>query len=176
MRLNEIFEEKLDEVSMSPGALADFAKTEFAQSMTAGFEAELVIPNAQSDDEGEQEPDYDEDRRCRSTQDIRDFFEGDYNSSRQLDRAIEQIDEEFFEYADEQIRNDFEEDERDDMIREILKDMDKSPEEIEEQIAARIAAKQTKDFAKADLIRKTLLEQGIVLEDKPGGLTEWRRA
>ena len=47
---------------------------------------------------------------------------------------------------------------------------------IEEQIAARTAAKQAKDFAKADLIRKTLLEQGVVLEDKPGGLTEWRRA
>jgi hypothetical protein len=135
MRLNDIFEAQLDEVSMSPGALADFAKTPFAQAMTAGFEAELVIPNAQSDDEGESEPDYDEDRRCRSTDDIRRFFEGDYNSDRQLDRAIEQIDEEFFEYADEQIRNDFEEDERDDMIREILKDMDKSPEEIEEIMA-----------------------------------------
>ena len=51
-----------------------------------------------------------------------------------------------------------------------------SPAQIEEQIAARVAAKQAKDFAKADFIRKTLLEQGIVLEDKPGGLTEWRRA
>jgi cysteinyl-tRNA synthetase len=51
-----------------------------------------------------------------------------------------------------------------------------SPEQIDEQIAARAAAKQTKDFAKADLIRKELLEQGIILEDKPGGLTEWRRA
>ena len=51
-----------------------------------------------------------------------------------------------------------------------------TPEQIEEQIAARVAAKQAKDFAKADLIRKTLLEQGVVLEDKPGGLTEWRRA
>ncbi len=51
-----------------------------------------------------------------------------------------------------------------------------SAEQIEEQIAARIAAKQAKDFAKADLIRKTLLEQGVVLEDKPGGITEWRRA
>ena len=133
MRLIDIFEEKLDEVNMSPGALADFAKTEFAQAMTAGFEAELVIPNAQGgDDDGEMEPDYDEDRRVRSTQDIRYFFAGDYNSERQIDRAIEQIDEEFFEYADEQIRNDFEEDERDDMIRQILKDMDKSPEEIEE--------------------------------------------
>ena len=47
---------------------------------------------------------------------------------------------------------------------------------IEEQIAARVAAKHTKDFAKADLIRKNFLEQGVVLEDKPGGLTEWRRS
>jgi cysteinyl-tRNA synthetase len=51
-----------------------------------------------------------------------------------------------------------------------------SAAEIEIQITARVAAKQAKDFAKADAIRKTLLEQGVVLEDKPGGLTEWRRA
>ena len=51
-----------------------------------------------------------------------------------------------------------------------------SAEHIEEQIAARVAAKQSKDFAKADLIRKTLLEQGVVLEDKLGGITEWRRS
>ncbi|WP_114662263.1 cysteine--tRNA ligase [Polynucleobacter necessarius] len=53
---------------------------------------------------------------------------------------------------------------------------DLSPEQIEEQISARIAAKQAKDFAKADHIRTTLLEQGVSLEDKPGGITEWRRA
>jgi cysteinyl-tRNA synthetase len=47
---------------------------------------------------------------------------------------------------------------------------------IEEQIAARVTAKLAKDFAKADLIRKTLLDQGVVLEDKPGGITEWRKS
>jgi cysteinyl-tRNA synthetase len=50
-----------------------------------------------------------------------------------------------------------------------------SAEQIELQITARANAKQAKDFAKADGIRKQLLEQGVVLEDKPGGLTEWRR-
>jgi cysteinyl-tRNA synthetase len=50
-----------------------------------------------------------------------------------------------------------------------------SAEQIEEQITARVEAKKAKDFAKADLIRKVLLEQGVVLEDKPGGITEWRR-
>jgi len=51
-----------------------------------------------------------------------------------------------------------------------------SAEYIEEQIAARVSAKKAKDFAAADLIRKTLLEQGVVLEDKPGGITEWRKS
>ena len=50
-----------------------------------------------------------------------------------------------------------------------------SSDGIEMQIAARSTAKQEKDFVKADTIRKTLLEQGVVLEDKPGGITEWRR-
>jgi cysteinyl-tRNA synthetase len=47
---------------------------------------------------------------------------------------------------------------------------------IEQQIAARAAAKQAKAFEKADAIRAGLLKQGVVLEDKPGGVTEWRRA
>lgn len=44
------------------------------------------------------------------------------------------------------------------------------------QIAARVDAKKAKNFAEADRIRAALLEKGIILEDKPGGLTEWRRA
>jgi cysteinyl-tRNA synthetase len=42
-------------------------------------------------------------------------------------------------------------------------------------IAARVAAKQSKDYARADGIRKELDAAGIILEDKPGGVTEWRR-
>ena len=50
-----------------------------------------------------------------------------------------------------------------------------SDSEIEAGIAARNSAKQVKNFAEADRIRQQLLEQNIILEDKPGGKTEWRR-
>ena len=47
---------------------------------------------------------------------------------------------------------------------------------VEELIAERIIAKKAKNFALADRIRADLLQQGIILEDKPSGRTEWRRA
>ena len=42
---------------------------------------------------------------------------------------------------------------------------------IQAQIEARAAAKAAKDWAEADRIRKTLLEQGVVLKDSPTGTT-----
>ena len=47
---------------------------------------------------------------------------------------------------------------------------------VDEMINARTQAKTAKNFAEADRIRAELLSLGVVLEDKPGGLTEWRRA
>ncbi len=49
-------------------------------------------------------------------------------------------------------------------------------EQIEELLAARRAARAAKNFAESDRIRDRLSAAGIMLEDKPGGITEWRRA
>jgi cysteinyl-tRNA synthetase len=50
-----------------------------------------------------------------------------------------------------------------------------SAEQIDEQVAERGAAKARRDFAHADRIRASLRELGIELEDKAGGVTQWRR-
>ena len=47
---------------------------------------------------------------------------------------------------------------------------------IEERIAARLAARKAKNWAESDRIRDELAKAGVVLEDKPGGTTSWRRA
>ena len=51
-----------------------------------------------------------------------------------------------------------------------------SNEAIEALIVARVEAKKAKNFAESDRIRDELKAAGIALEDKPGGVTEWRRA
>lgn len=50
-----------------------------------------------------------------------------------------------------------------------------SDEDIEARVQARAQAKQQKDFKLADQIRDELAAAGVLLEDKPGGLTQWRR-
>jgi cysteinyl-tRNA synthetase len=50
-----------------------------------------------------------------------------------------------------------------------------TPEQIEDLIQQRKDAKQAKEFGRADEIRQSLLDQGVVLEDTRQG-TVWRRA
>jgi cysteinyl-tRNA synthetase len=47
-------------------------------------------------------------------------------------------------------------------------------EQIEALIAARQAARKARDFKRSDEIRDDLVASGVILEDKPGGVTNWR--
>ena len=46
---------------------------------------------------------------------------------------------------------------------------------IESLLAERAAARRQGDFARADMIRARLAEDGVIVEDKAGGGSEWRR-
>ncbi|MEJ2651422.1 MAG: cysteine--tRNA ligase, partial [Gammaproteobacteria bacterium] len=51
-----------------------------------------------------------------------------------------------------------------------------SDKEIDDLVDRRIAARKTKNWAESDRIRDELKAQGIILEDRPDGTTDWRRA
>jgi cysteinyl-tRNA synthetase len=55
-------------------------------------------------------------------------------------------------------------------------DKSMSDADVERLLAARQAARAAKNFAESDRIRQELTAAGIVLEDKAGGATQWRRA
>jgi cysteinyl-tRNA synthetase len=46
---------------------------------------------------------------------------------------------------------------------------------IQALLDARRGARAAKNFAESDRIRDELAAKGVLLEDKPGGATEWRR-
>lgn len=60
-------------------------------------------------------------------------------------------------------------------LAEARLDVPEIDERVERLIREREEARAARDYARADAIRAELLEQGIVLEDGPGGTT-WRRA
>jgi cysteinyl-tRNA synthetase len=50
-----------------------------------------------------------------------------------------------------------------------------SDADVDALVAARVAAKAAKNYPESDRIRKELAAAGVILEDKPGGVTTWRR-
>lgn len=117
-----LHEEQLDEVRMSPSSLMQWAKSDAARGIRSGFEAELIFRDTVNADDGEDmEPDYDADERCRSIQQIIDFFNnGDYGglSPRQESALQNGLDEQYFEWQDEQMYDAFR-DEASDLVRDI---------------------------------------------------------
>ena len=65
----------------------------------AGMEFEMIVPGVGSvDQDREMERDYGPDRRIRGIQDIRDFFyDGEYNSRREVDRMVDGIWEDYMD-------------------------------------------------------------------------------
>jgi hypothetical protein len=183
--------EVLDEVKMSPSALQQWAKSDAAQGIRAGFEAELIFrdTNSGDDDNSDMEPDYDMDERCRSINQVVEFFQvDDYGyglSERQAARLQENLDEQYMEWMDEQMFSSWQ-DERDGLIREawlrekpmaervhafLVDGMDLSDQEADRIQAAGDAApkfnssKEQQAYAKENLDYATYLEAAEGADD-----------
>jgi hypothetical protein len=119
MKYTEITEQLLQEINMSPSALAKAAKKINA---VAGMEFEMIVPGAKQVEEynPEYEADYDRDQRTRSLRDVEEFFhDGDYNGRRDIEALRNEITEAFFEWRSEKMQ-DFWNDNQEKIIREWL--------------------------------------------------------
>jgi hypothetical protein len=147
--------EQLDEVKMSPSALMKWATSPEADGIRAGFEAEMIFRDATNngDSDYEMEPDYDQDERCRSIQDIIDFFNGgDYgNLSPRQERALQEaLDEQYYEWYDEQMHKDFRE-EAEDLIRKVL--VDEGDWDLDNEIQKQLELLDLTDDEMNDIIK-----------------------
>jgi len=111
-KLSESWEpdsQELFEINMSPTNLSRLVRD--IPGALAGMEFEMIIPNLRSDEDAEMEPDYDEDEWTRSFGNIENFFSDyDYNSSREVERVIQRLREEFFESLDDRLYREFNDD------------------------------------------------------------------
>jgi len=147
--------EQLDEVKMSPSALQKWANSDAAKGIRAGFEAELIFRDTASGDDSdyEMEPDYDMDERCRSIQQVIDFFQGgDYGGlSPRQERALQEgLDEKYYEWYDEQMIKDFS-DEAEDLIRKVL--VDEGDWDLDNEIQKQLALLDLTDDEMNDIIK-----------------------
>jgi cysteinyl-tRNA synthetase len=64
--------------------------------------------------------------------------------------------------------------EPEEFLSSVSGDSDIDPEELERLIRERTDARANKEWARADMVRKTLQEMGVIIEDTPQG-TKWRK-
>ena len=127
--LTEAELEQLDELRMNPTTLQQFANSPEAQGIMAGFEAELVFTGLGGEPEYDEdpEPDYDADERCRSIQQVMDFFENDEYGygvyGRDAEKLQESLDEKYYEWHDEEMYRQFR-DEQEDLIKKAIEEDD----------------------------------------------------
>jgi cysteinyl-tRNA synthetase len=62
-----------------------------------------------------------------------------------------------------------------DAIPSFIDDKTGDSGQIDALIEARTIARKNNNYAEADRIRKKLDDAGVILEDRPGGGTDWRR-
>lgn len=101
----ESIDDMLFEINMgSKNLRREAAKT----GAIAGMEFEMIVPNVEGGDDGDQEPDYDYDQRCRSIQDAYDFFyDGDWNSRRSCDSMRDSMQNDFGEWLGEKVNEEW---------------------------------------------------------------------
>lgn len=157
--VERVDERQLFEVKMSPGELQKWAQSPEAEGIQAGFEAELIFRDTARDDNEESEPDYDADERAYSVQQVRDFFTGgEYGiTSRTADRLEAQLYDEFYNWQNEAVDNEWDGEEERQVRDWIVNNI--SEDEYRERAAADLGIETAEEQAeRADEISERVQE------------------
>ena len=99
-------QDNLFEITMSPTSLK---KLSAQTGALAGMEFEMIVPNIEGGDDGDQEPDYEYDERCRSIEDaVQFFYDGDFNGRRDVERLRDRMQNDYQEWLDDKLYRDWE--------------------------------------------------------------------
>jgi len=116
MRYKDFSINQINEIRMNPRAFDKFIRSDASSNIKCGFEAELYFTDMPNYEDDEPEPDYSEDGRARSIDNICDFFD----DSRRLRSTLQQRYEDWqSDKMDETWKN-----EREDLIRQYIEDND----------------------------------------------------
>jgi Putative amidoligase enzyme len=138
-QIKPINEQRLDEINMSPASLRQLASK--IEGAKAGLEFELVVRGLAGDDsDAESEPDYDSDESCHDIDEICEFFnDGDLNSSRDIRRLRERMQEDFYNWQSENLSDDFDNVDLPALLTSHFEDYDGlEGEELEQAVAAEL--------------------------------------
>jgi hypothetical protein len=134
-------DQDLFEIDMSPSNLRKLVRDIDAR---AGIEFEMIVPGVQTDEDEDLEPDYDTDERVSSISDAEDFFfDGGYNGRRDIRGLVEAMREEYYEWQQEQLDEDWDR-EGQDYLRDYIDnndlfDRDDHMEEAQEYVRDMLA-------------------------------------
>ena len=101
----------ITEANMSPSALKDFAKSDVSKNFIMGFEAEILIPDLESSNNDDFEPDYSQDMPVPTgmgwQKDVRYWLKGgdNPNHDREIEKAMEKIDQQLLDYIESELQS-----------------------------------------------------------------------
>lgn len=108
---NRHINKNLNEVNMSPSALKDFAKSPVAKNMIVGFEAEIIVPDLESSNYEDFDPDYSMDMSVPTDKNwittMSEWLMGGDNPNYQpnVRRAMNEIDQDVADYIEDALQN-----------------------------------------------------------------------
>jgi Arc/MetJ-type ribon-helix-helix transcriptional regulator len=160
MKLHDLFESTLVEITQNPSVWLTWAQTEPAAQIRVGFEAELIVPVESALEDPEPEADYSEDPAAIDIEEVIDFYSStDFGMSRrEANQLRERMQSDFVQYVEDKLDDVFAE-QGDRMVRAIASAQGSDSDQIDDMINSMSEEYQDLSDHVRDQLREQLLQE-----------------